>query len=36
MMKVIIETLKNFPECFLNCNFQIHEKSESIKKKTTN
>ena len=27
MMKVIIETLKNFPECFDNCNFQIHEKS---------
>ena len=33
MMKVIIETLKNFPECFLNCNFQIHEKSELLKKK---
>jgi NADH dehydrogenase [ubiquinone] 1 alpha subcomplex assembly factor 7 len=27
MMKVIIETLKNFPECSDNCNFQIHEKS---------
>ena len=27
MMKVIAETLKNFPECFLNCEFQIHEKS---------
>jgi len=31
MMKVIIETLKNFPECFNNCNFQIHEKSELLK-----
>ena len=27
MMKVIVETLKNFPECSDNCNFQIHEKS---------
>ena len=27
MMKVIIATLKNFPECANNCNFQIHEKS---------
>ena len=25
MMRVIIDTLKNFPECFDNCNFQIHE-----------
>ena len=33
MMKVIAETLKNFPECFLNCKFQIHEKSEFLKKK---
>ena len=33
MMKVIIETLKNFHECSLNCNFQIHEKSELLKKK---
>ena len=33
MMKVIIETLKNFPECFNNCNFKIHEKSELLKKK---
>ncbi len=33
MMKVIAETLKNFPECFLNCHFQIHEKSEFLKKK---
>jgi cyclopropane-fatty-acyl-phospholipid synthase len=32
MMKVIIETLKSFPECFNNCNFQIHEKSEFLKK----
>jgi len=32
MMKVIIETLKNFPECSLNCNFQIHEKSQFLKK----
>ena len=27
MMKVIIATLKNFPECANSCNFQIHEKS---------
>ena len=33
MMKVIIETLKNFPECYDNCNFQIHEKSEFLKKR---
>jgi len=33
MMKVIIETLKNFPECFNNCSFQIHEKSEFLKKR---
>ena len=33
MMKVIIETLKNFPECFMNCNFQIHEKSDLLKEK---
>ena len=33
MMKVITETLKNFPECFDNCNFQIHEKSEFLKKR---
>ena len=31
MMRVIIETLKNFPECFNNCNFQIHEKSTFLK-----
>ena len=27
MMKVIITTLKNFPEFFKDCNFCIHEKS---------
>jgi len=32
MMKVIISTLKNFPECFNNCKFQIHEKSTFLKK----
>ena len=32
MMKVIISTLKNFPECFNNCNFLIHEKSTFLKK----
>ena len=32
MMKVIITTLKNFPECFNNCNFQIHEKSTFLTK----
>tara|TARA_B100001173_G_scaffold158558_1_gene137152 strand:- start:667 stop:1722 length:1056 start_codon:yes stop_codon:yes gene_type:complete len=32
MMKVIISTLKNFPECFNNCNFLIHEKSIFLKK----
>ena len=32
MMKVIAETLKNFPECFLNCKFLIHEKSEFLRK----
>ena len=30
MMKVIIETLKNFPECFKACNFMIHEKSNFL------
>ena len=30
MMKVIIETLKNFPECFNACNFMIHEKSDFL------
>ena len=33
MMKVIITTLKNFPECFNNCNFQIHERSDYLSKK---
>ena len=32
MMKVITETLKNFPECFKNCKFYIHEKSELLTK----
>ena len=32
MMKVIILTLKNFQECFDNCNFLIHEKSTFLKK----
>jgi NADH dehydrogenase [ubiquinone] 1 alpha subcomplex assembly factor 7 len=32
MLKVIITTLKNFPECFNNCNFQIHEKSNFLTK----
>ena len=27
MMKVIIDTLKNFPECFNSCKFMIYEKS---------
>jgi NADH dehydrogenase [ubiquinone] 1 alpha subcomplex assembly factor 7 len=31
MMRVIIATLKNFPECSKNCNFQIHEKSIFLK-----
>jgi NADH dehydrogenase [ubiquinone] 1 alpha subcomplex assembly factor 7 len=30
MMKVITETLKNFPECFNACNFMIHEKSNFL------
>ena len=30
MMKVIIETLKNFPECFNACKFIIHEKSNLL------
>jgi NADH dehydrogenase [ubiquinone] 1 alpha subcomplex assembly factor 7 len=30
MMKVIINTLKNFPECFDTCNFMIHEKSNFL------
>ena len=32
MMKVIIATLKNFPELFDNCVFMIHEKSEVLTK----
>ena len=30
MMKVITQTLKNFPECFNACNFIIHEKSNLL------
>jgi cyclopropane-fatty-acyl-phospholipid synthase len=30
MMKVINETLKNFPECFNACTFIIHEKSNFL------
>ncbi len=30
MMKVIDETLKNFPECYNACNFIIHEKSNFL------
>ena len=30
MMKVIIETLKNFPKCFDACSFMIHEKSDFL------
>ena len=30
MMKVIITTLKNFPELYENCTFFIHEKSELL------
>ena len=36
MMKVIITTLKNFPECFNNCSFQIHEKSTFLIKQQQN
>jgi NADH dehydrogenase [ubiquinone] 1 alpha subcomplex assembly factor 7 len=32
MMKVIITTLKNFPEFFNNCIFLIHEKSDLLTK----
>jgi cyclopropane-fatty-acyl-phospholipid synthase len=32
MMKVIVDTLKNFPECFESCKFYIHEKSKSLTK----
>jgi len=30
MLKVITETLKNFPECFNTCYFIIHEKSNFL------
>jgi cyclopropane-fatty-acyl-phospholipid synthase len=30
MMKVINETLKNFPECYNACNFIIYEKSDFL------
>ena len=30
MIKVINETLKNFPECFRACNFMIYEKSKFL------
>jgi len=30
MMKVITETLKNFPKCYNACNFMIHEKSNFL------
>ncbi len=30
MMKVIRETLKNFPKCFNSCNFMIYEKSKFL------
>ena len=30
MMKVIDETLMNFPECYNACNFIIHEKSDFL------
>ena len=30
MMRVITETLKNFPECYNACNFMIHEKSKFL------
>ena len=30
MMRVITETLKNFPECFNACSFAIHEKSDFL------
>ena len=32
MMKVIIESLKNFPFFYSSCNFFIHEKSPSLMK----
>ena len=30
MMKVMTETLKNFPECYNACSFMIHEKSNFL------
>jgi len=36
MMKVIIETLKNFPDCYDSCKFIIHEKSRLLIKKQKN
>ena len=30
MMKVVSETLKNFPDCFNSCNLMIHEKSSYL------
>ena len=30
MMKILIESLKNFPIFFNSCNFIIHEKSPSL------
>jgi NADH dehydrogenase [ubiquinone] 1 alpha subcomplex assembly factor 7 len=30
MMRIITETLKNFPECFNACDFMIHEKSNFL------
>ena len=39
MMKILIETLKNFPEFFNSCKFIIHEKSKrliSIQKRNIN
>ena len=30
MIKVVYETLKNFPEYFNSCNFMIHEKSPTL------
>ena len=39
MMRVLIETFKNFPEFFNSCNFIIHEKSNrliTIQKKNIN
>ena len=30
MMRVITETLKNFPKCYNACNFMIHEKSNFL------